>query len=284
MYIDTRYPIIVKMNGRVKQSGAWHDGRTLKINLLIYILGGDLTLRIGEKIYSGNAGSAFLIPAGVSYAPINASRLEYLFFHFDAPNINEKGSETVKIMPNASLPEGEYAYSYSNDTPPVILVPEHTEVAGDRRIHDLMERISALNVRTSSSEKMLLDCYLRELLVLLSGGMKRGLSRNLSTILGYIEKNYDSDLSLTSLSEALGFSRSYIARLFKNELKMTSSDYVNKIRIGIACDLLSKSDLRIGEISEKVGFSEQYYFSRVFHRICGVTPIDFRRKNSQMQL
>lgn len=281
MYIDMRNPIRVEMHGRIKQKEVWHSGRALGANLLIYVLSGKLTLRIGEANYSGKKGTAFLIPAGVNYAPAEVTELEYLFFHFKTPNADGAAANSPKITANLSLPCGEYAYTYSLDSSPVIFVPTLSDGSENRRAQELADRVTSLNVWTSSSEKLLLDCYLRELLVLLSTGTQKCASRNLRIILQYIENHYSEDLSLSVLSERFGFSRSYIARLFKNELKTHSVDYINRIRVGAACDLLANSDMRISEISERTGFSEQYYFSRIFRQFCGITPTEFRKRNSQ---
>ena len=281
MYIDLRDPIRTEMNGRVKQRSPWHTGRKIGSNLLIYILSGALTLRIGDEIYSGKAGTAFLIPAQVQYAPTQVSELEYLFFHFNSPKDVTDKSDSQKISATSSLPQGEYAYTYSLDASPVISVPVLSETAGNRRIRELIDRIIALNVWASDGEKLLLDCYLREFLVLLGAGFRTSVSRNLGTILQFIDCSYSSDVSLTALSQKFGFSRSYIARLFRNELKMTSSDYVNRVRVGAACDRLANSDMRISEISEAVGFTEQYYFSRIFRQLCGMTPTEFKKKREE---
>ncbi len=280
MYIDMRGPIRAEMHGKVKQKAPWHTGRTLGANLLIYILKGKLTLRIGQELFSGGAGCAFLIPARVNYVPVEAEDLEYLFFHFKTPEVDIIKDSKPKITVNSMLPLGEYAYTYSLDASPIISVPIISDTSQDRRVNELADRVMTLNVWSSSSEKQLLDCYLRELLVLLNANKQNGVSRNLSLILQYIDNNYQSDLSLSVLSHQFGFSRSYVARLFRNELKMRSSDYTNRVRIGAACSLLANSDMSIGEISERTGFSEQYYFSRIFRQLCGVTPTEFRRKSS----
>ena len=281
MYIDMRGPIRAEMHGKIKQKAPWHTGRTLGANLLIYILSGKLTLRIGQELCSGGGGCAFLIPARVKYVPVEAEDLEYLFFHFKTPEADTIKDNSLKITVNSMLPLGEYAYTYSLDASPIISVPLISETSQDRRVRELADRVMALNVWSSSSEKQLLDCYLRELLVLLNANKQAGVSRNLGVILQYIENHYSKDLSLSLLSREFGFSCSYIARLFKNELNTGSSDYINRVRIGAACDLLANSDLRISEISERTGFSEQYYFSRIFRQFCGVTPTEFRKRNSQ---
>ncbi len=283
MYIDTLSPLRVAMNGRIRQSRPWHSGRCLPVNLLILVTKGDMILQIGDEQYSAQAGDALLIPANVKYIPLEARELEYLFFHFDAPQSSPPKQNVARASRNNALGPGEYAYTYSPDAPSVIHLPIKTLGSEIGRIRELTDRLSRLDPLGSDSDKLFLDCYFRELLLLLSRSSQTGISRNLSQILGYIEKNHSAEINLSSLSNSFGFSRSYIARLFKNELGMTSADYINKVRISIACELLCSSDLRMSEISRRAGFSEQYYFSRVFRRHCGMSPTEFRCMNSSMQ-
>ena len=84
-------------------------------------------------------------------------------------------------------------------------------------------------------------------------------------------------MSLALLSDVFGVSESYIARLFKVNKDSTVSEYVNGVKIAAACDRLTADHTPIGKISDSLGFYNAYYFSRVFKKIVGVTPSQFRR-------
>jgi len=81
---------------------------------------------------------------------------------------------------------------------------------------------------------------------------------------------------LSVLSEKLGLSQSYIALLFKKELACKPSEYINNVRVTVAKTILSETDMPVSEISEKVGYSDVYYFSKIFKKIIGVPPSKIR--------
>lgn len=96
----------------------------------------------------------------------------------------------------------------------------------------------------------------------------------------YIDDHYaESDLTLEAVADQFKVSVSYISRLMKREMGMSFVDYLTKVRIESACELLTKSEIgvKIYEVAEKVGYNSQHYFSRVFKKNKGVTPIDYKR-------
>lgn len=93
----------------------------------------------------------------------------------------------------------------------------------------------------------------------------------------YINDNYgDSELSLNSVSNYLHISPSYFGAIFKNELGETFVNFLLKIRMEKARDLLSTTAMKSFEIAEKVGYSQQHYFSYSFKKHYGVSPNEFR--------
>ncbi len=100
-------------------------------------------------------------------------------------------------------------------------------------------------------------------------------------IILYISHNYyKEDLSLQSVSQAFGFHPNYISQLFKKNLGETFTICLSRIRMEHAEQLLKFSDDPIGEIAEKVGFSDYFYFAKVFKKYFGVTPSCYRKKIS----
>lgn len=281
LYIDTEKNITAAMYGRVSQpKGHWHKGRRLSRHLLIALTRGELNMRIGDNIYHAEGGDVLLIPKGTLYAPLESDGLEYYFFHFTCAE-SEPRRENLKIDSVPSLPEGEYAYTYVSETSPVIAVQALTKAGGNIRVSEILDRVGKLNIWQNRAEKLLLDGYVRELLIVLStdysspGDIATGFRR----VLRYINAEYTAPITLSSLSERFGLSESYIARQFKEKLHTKSSDYINRVRISVACNLMLNSSFSIGEIAEKVGYNNQYYFSRVFRKMYGMTPNDFRRRS-----
>lgn len=92
----------------------------------------------------------------------------------------------------------------------------------------------------------------------------------------YIEKNYHQEASLRSLAEYLNLSKHYVCYLFRKETGENISLYVNKVRIEKAKQLVLDPNYKIKEIFDRVGFSDQQYFSKIFKRITGMTVVQYR--------
>lgn len=92
-----------------------------------------------------------------------------------------------------------------------------------------------------------------------------------------IKAEYKNGIGTEGLCRILGISPTHLRRLFKAEENQTVTEYINRCRIGCAVHLLKYSDLNILEIALESGFEEQNYFSRVFKKLIGLTPTEFRR-------
>lgn len=92
----------------------------------------------------------------------------------------------------------------------------------------------------------------------------------------YMEEHYMENVSLTSLAKRLGISGSYLSTLFNQNLKCGFVDYLNKIRVEHACCYLEQNYFKTYEIAYKVGFKDEKYFSRVFKKITGMCPKDYK--------
>lgn len=93
----------------------------------------------------------------------------------------------------------------------------------------------------------------------------------------YIKKNYQNDLTTELVANYVGKTPNYFSHLFKKELGISFSEYLNRVRISKAKELILNSNLLIYEIGEKVGYHDYFYFSQVFKRIEGYPPTEYRK-------
>lgn len=102
-------------------------------------------------------------------------------------------------------------------------------------------------------------------------------------VITYVDTDLCADLSLKSLSDLLSVNASYLSTLFKKEMGMPLTDFVNHRRIQYAQKLLVSTETPIKLIAIQCGIPDVYYFSRLFKRITGTTPKAYRNNTSSYE-
>jgi len=92
----------------------------------------------------------------------------------------------------------------------------------------------------------------------------------------FIRQNQAEELSLTKVAKAVNTSSFYFCKLFKKATGLNFTDYVSRVRIEKAKNLLLNPNLRISEIAYEVGFQSLTHFNRVFKNLLGQSPTDYR--------
>lgn len=95
-------------------------------------------------------------------------------------------------------------------------------------------------------------------------------------VIAHINHDLTQDLSLKAQAALFSVTPSYLSHLFKKETGMTLSNYVNQQRINHAKYLLTNTDLQIQQIAHDCGYIDICYFTKVFKKITGVTPSEYR--------
>lgn len=99
--------------------------------------------------------------------------------------------------------------------------------------------------------------------------------KTVTNIKNYIDDNFrDPDLSLEKISSELFYNKKYVSHIFKSEMQVGFSDYVNTVRIQHACTLMEQGMDSIKDISAMCGFRDALYFSKIFKQYMGNTPTD----------
>lgn len=93
----------------------------------------------------------------------------------------------------------------------------------------------------------------------------------------YMKANINQLLSVEDLATEMNYSSSHFTSLFKKTTGISPIDYFIKLKIHYACQLLSQTELRISEVSNKLGYDDSFYFSRLFKKMTGKSPKDYRQ-------
>ncbi|HEX7057984.1 MAG TPA: response regulator [Bacilli bacterium] len=93
----------------------------------------------------------------------------------------------------------------------------------------------------------------------------------------FIIEHADRDVSLEAIAERFGLSPFYISKIFKEQIGINYIDFLTESRIEKAKNLLANSELSLKEITYQIGYNDPNYFSRVFKKVCGVSPTEYRK-------
>ncbi len=94
----------------------------------------------------------------------------------------------------------------------------------------------------------------------------------------YMENNYDKDLKLEAIAKMFNYNSAYLGKIFKREMGESFNNVLDHIRIENAKRLLNDTDLKVYQVSERVGFSNIDYFYAKFKRYVGVSPKEFKKQ------
>ena len=97
-------------------------------------------------------------------------------------------------------------------------------------------------------------------------------------IISFIEENYQDDISLEDIARSVGFSRSECSRTFKAGMNVALFSFLQEYRVKKSLSYLTDTDTSISEIAGLVGIPDSNYFSKVFSRVMGCSPRDYRIK------
>ena len=153
----------------------------------------------------------------------------------------------------------------------------------------LLEMMIVEAKNRGSGFSTLIRLHMIELLVLLSRyyGHLRSVHRTsrasdreqvLQRICGYLERNYDQKITLTSLAHIFNSSTRHLNRMFQDELGISVIEKVQQIRIEKAKALLVETDEKVIAVAALVGYDDPSFFSRLFTRHVGCAPGEYRPK------
>ncbi|MCB8816060.1 PocR ligand-binding domain-containing protein [Desulfosporosinus shakirovi] len=92
----------------------------------------------------------------------------------------------------------------------------------------------------------------------------------------FIMENYHKPLTLKATANHLFISPSHLSRLFRLELDCTFNDYLTRVRVEKAVELMKKPEFSVEQVSKAIGFKSQSYFAEVFRKYIGVTPLIYK--------
>jgi AraC-like DNA-binding protein len=99
----------------------------------------------------------------------------------------------------------------------------------------------------------------------------------LAAVFQYVKTNYKEEISLDEISKIANLTPTSFCRMFKSKTKKAFVEYLNEIRVSNACKYLIETDLGISEIAYECGYKTASNFNKLFKKLIGTTPKEYRR-------
>lgn len=108
--------------------------------------------------------------------------------------------------------------------------------------------------------------------------VENGINPKFDEILQYIQNNFaDPELSIGKLADIFCFNKKYLSALFAKNMPLKFTEYLTKIRIEHAIKLLEDDQISVAELASRCGFTDAFYFSKIFKKITGISPSKYQK-------
>ena len=254
--------LLVNCAGNFVSSSSFttYSGKGRPDYYLLYVVAGTLRVEFPEGWRTCHSGNFIVFPPNTHYRYVHdgSSELNYLWVHFTGYGVTE-----------AMERYGIALYPLVNE------VKESGSVLG--RFHNIFDSFSGQDKYRDRELALLLERLFISLARRKNDESEK--SNSLRKSLSYIHRSYNSAIKIPELAKIENLSVSRYNTLFKAILGISPIEYITKLRIGSACDLLSATDLSIAEISVLVGYKDPHFFSRIFKSLTGNSPTNYRNCN-----
>lgn len=242
------------VSGKALVDPGWHGNVMSPIfSRLYYICKGAFSIR-GKESCKLEEGNWYLIPTGYSFDYECENEMEHFYFHvklcdFDGTDLLKQCKKPLSIK-------------FDNFSSEFI---EQCILGGNL--------IDGLMLRQTVSEILL--TFLDEYKIPIRS---EDYSPYIYKAIIYIKQNLSMKLTISEIAENIFISKSTLTKHFRKELSMSVNEYISDMAISEAEKLLSSTTLSVFDISQKLGFSDQFYFSRKFKEYFGKSPREYRKR------
>ncbi len=267
-----------------------HFGRTPSEYILYIILDGPMYLTEGQTEYTLVSGDFIILDPSRYHFGRKGSRCFYYYIHFSIPDIREISRSPEEYLQILSQQRIQCTALSGNAPAPdaPILLPKYfhlSEQAFARLEHHAKNILLAFH-NPIEFHRQTASCQLLTLLIamhqhlsdLAMGKSQHGIHSLSLEIIAYLKRYYPEKITGERLEKHFFKNFDYMNRIFKKAIGKTIFQWLNDYRISEAQKLLQSNYYTHRQIAENTGFSNEFYFSRVFKKLTGSTPSEYRRK------
>jgi len=266
---------------------------------IIFVYKGEATFYIEEKEYHMYPGEVIVIPPNKLHSAEtysnNSCRFYYVHFYPNMKMIelnNQQVNEEILLIKDLLVENSQRVFFKLPDInyKKIIMHPKITLGKYEDEIFTIIEKALYERNHLSVNSKFLISLYISEIFVILTRislesfkfniklSSEGELNRFVQDAIIFIENNLSNPLSVNEISKHMDITPQYLIRLFNQKLGQSPIQYINHLRIEKSKYLIRTTSLTFKEICYSIGMENPHYFSRLFKKLEGITPSDFKKR------
>ncbi len=263
---------------RLPQHGASRNQHTHDFNELVVILDGHGRHEVGREVYDISAGDVFVLLGDVSHCYPEVKNLSLINILYDPATLRFPRADLGAVPGYHALFEVEPRLRRHQRF-------QNRLKLGMAELGQLAKLIAELEAELRSKtpgSRFLATAHLMRIIGFLSRAYsqipetQRRPVTQLSELLGYMERHYHEPLTIAGLARVAKMSETSLFRQFRQIMGRSPIDYLIRLRIQKAAQLMRREQARVKEASEAVGFTDSNYFTRQFRNVMGVSPREYQ--------
>lgn len=283
----------VRMIGKINYVKPWiHFARTANEYILYVIRDGDMYLEEDNVRYHLKKGDFFLLEPGLFHQGYKMATCSYYYVHFrhsDLTRIKEEKelAAVYDMLEKRRISLLSYNLDENDPTDPYAIFKKHDNILHYQENKGILHMAVSIYNKREEHYKRQAAVELHRYLMNVAHGfvlqenvthkgktMKKS-ENKVDEIIDYLNSNYMNKMSSIIIEERFEVNFDYINRIFLERTGNTIFHYLNSIRIGHAKELISSTNLKFSEIAYLTGIEDNYYFTRIFKKYCGLTPSQY---------
>lgn len=268
----TSLPMIHEIGYMTDSQGVFtHPNRVMQDwNVFVFVTNGKLPIIEDGMKYVVKDGQFLFLKKGIHHwgSETYERNSSWYYIHFSGESPKQSYEEYSLFSQTSLVPESAYQSK--------LTLPKYGDIKQvhyfKTRLQEILETFQSTNplrplLSSIKFYEVLLDLYAEKL----QEKSNRTTHRTISKMLELFHQN-NRKLTSLEISDALNMNYSYLSKQFKEHTGKSIIHYQNEILIEKAIQIFRKENDNISEVSERLGFSNPFYFSRVFKKVTGVSP------------
>jgi len=266
------YTLKRRFNGESKTPYHCHDFISM-----IYILSGSCTYNIDGNLYQVAKGDVIICNPGVYHGKTLNAGEEINEFHIGFNSVFIEGLPKNCLISHESCPvtglprfEQEFFKCCSD-----IMLEQEKNEPGSKlmmKTHAMELIVIFLKAACTSAapykeSDVSFETYDKAVIV--------------NTLISFINENYMKEISLNTISKNVYLSPAYISRVFKEEVGESPINYLIKVRLSKASEMLAEAGMSVKAVAKSVGYADAYYFSKLYKKYYNVSPSRIKKEGKR---